>query len=61
MADFAIRTTKWKEVTLEEALDDDWDMIPTLTGFSKTQEYCQYFDRNRIQLGRMISRHLGIP
>jgi hypothetical protein len=61
MADFAIRTTKWKEVTLEEALDDDWDMIPTLTAFSKTQEYCRYLERNHNQLERIISRHLGIP
>jgi hypothetical protein len=61
MADSAIRTTKWKEVTLEEALDDDWDMIPPLTAFAKTREYCQYLDRNRIQLERIISRHLGMP
>jgi hypothetical protein len=61
MADFAIRTTKWKEVTLEEALDDDWDMIPTITAFSKTQEYCRYLERNHNQLERIISRHLGIP
>jgi hypothetical protein len=61
MAEFAIQTTKWKEVTLEEALDDDWDMIPTLTAFAKTREYCQHLNRNRIQLERIISRHLGIP
>jgi hypothetical protein len=61
MAEIAIRTTEWKEVTLEEALDDDWDMIPTLIAFLKTRKYCQYLDRNRTHLEQVISRHLGIP
>lgn len=62
MAHSAIRISKWKEpVTEEQALDDDWDMIPTLTAFAKTREFCQTLESHRTQLEHLISRHLGIP
>ncbi|SMR62439.1 unnamed protein product [Zymoseptoria tritici ST99CH_1E4] len=60
MTEAKIRTTKWKEVTLEQALDDDWDMIPTLTAFSQTQDFCQHLEHHRTALENIISRHLGI-
>jgi len=61
MAASTIQVTKWKEVTEEQALDDDWDMIPTLTAFAKTRDFCQKLERYRSQLEALISRHLGIP
>jgi len=60
MATPAIRVNKWKEVTEAQALDDDWDMIPTLTAFSKTLDFCQTLELHRPQLEALISRHLGI-
>lgn len=35
---YLIQITKWKKVTEEQALDDDWDMISTLTAFAKTRD-----------------------
>ncbi|RMY57572.1 hypothetical protein D0863_12588 [Hortaea werneckii] len=48
-------------MTEEQALDEDWDMIPTLTAYSKTQSFCNSLEDYRPQLERLISRHLGIP
>jgi len=61
MTDFTIQVTRWKELTEKQALAEDWDMIPTLTAFAKTREFCQYLDCHRDQLEGLISRHLGIP
>ena len=47
-------------MTQEQALDDDWDMIPTLTAFAKTREFCQTLEARRTQLELLISRYLGI-
>lgn len=60
MSDFAIAVSKWKTVTEEQALDEDWDMIPTLTAYAKTQSFCSDLESHRPQLERLISRHLGI-
>jgi hypothetical protein len=40
MSEFAIPVSKWKQVTEAEALDDDWDMIPTLTAFTNMRRFC---------------------
>jgi hypothetical protein len=61
MSKVAISVSKWKQVTEEEALDDDWDMIPTLTAFAKTRQFCQRLEDNRAQLENLIARHLGVP
>lgn len=61
MSGFAIPVSRWKSITEEEALDSDWDMIPTLTAFARTQEFCNELEQNRSQLEKVISRHLGIP
>jgi len=61
MPEFAISVSKWKQVTEEEALDDDWDMIPTLTAFRKTRQFCDRLECHRTQLEALIARHLGIP
>lgn len=45
---------------MEQALDDDWDMIPTLTAFAKTREFCRDLESRRQSLEVLISRHLGI-
>lgn len=61
MGDISIAVSKWKHVTEVEALDNDWDMIPTLTSYQRTLDFCQDLERRRPQLERLISRHLGIP
>jgi hypothetical protein len=61
MSEFAIPVSKWKQVTEAEALDDGWDMIPTLTAFTKTRRFCRRLENNRAQLEKLIARHLGIP
>lgn len=61
MNEFAIPISRWKTMTEEQALDEDWDMIPTLTAYSKTQSFCNSLEDYRPQLERLISRHLGIP
>lgn len=48
-------------MTEEQALDEDWDMIPTLTAYSKTQTLSNDLESHRPQLERLISRHLGVP
>jgi hypothetical protein len=58
---FAISVSRWKQVTEEEALDEDWDMIPTLTAFAKTRQFCHRLESHRAQLEKLIARHLGIP
>jgi hypothetical protein len=61
MSEFAIPVSKWKQVTEAEALDDDWDMIPTLTAFTKTQQFIDRLGSHRAQIEGLIARHLGIP
>lgn len=61
MTGSTIQITKWKELTEEQALDDDWDMIPNLTTFAKTRGFCDTLESRRSQLESLISRHLGIP
>jgi hypothetical protein len=61
MAETAIKVTKWKQVTEEEALDSDWDMIPTLTAHAKTEEFCGHLEAHRHELENLIARHLGVP
>jgi chromatin segregation and condensation protein Rec8/ScpA/Scc1 (kleisin family) len=60
MSKFVIPVSRWKQVTEEEALDDDWDTIPTLTAFTKTRQFCQRLENHRDQLEKLIARHLGI-
>jgi len=60
MGDFAIPISKWDTLTEEQALDNDWDQVPTLTAFAKTQQFCDRLERQRPQLLRIVSRHLGI-
>jgi hypothetical protein len=60
MSQPTIRITKWKEMTEEQALDKDWDQLPALTAFAKTQDFCQYLDLHRADLEKLISRHLRI-
>lgn len=61
MIEFAIKIKKWEEMTEKQVLAEDWDMIPTLTAFAKTREFCQVLEDHRIQLEELISRHLGVP
>lgn len=61
MNEFAIPISRCKTMTEEQALDEDWDMIPTLTAYSKTQSFCNKLEDYRPQLERLISRRLGIP
>jgi hypothetical protein len=61
MSKSTISVSRFKQVTEEEALDDDWDMIPTLTAFAETRRFCQRLEDHRDQLEKLVARHLGIP
>lgn len=60
MSDFAIPISKWKTMTEEQALDEDWDMLPSLTAYSKTLDFSNELEGHRAQLERLICRHLGV-
>jgi len=61
MTDFAISVSEWEEITEKQALDEQWDQIPTLTAFAKTRDFCKTLETHRPQLEALIARHLGIP
>nr|POE56220.1 hypothetical protein CFP56_69173 [Quercus suber] len=61
MAEFSIPISKWKVITEEDALDEEWDMIPALTTYQRTLSFCKDLENRRSQLERLISRHLGVP
>ena len=61
MADFSIQVSRFAKMTEEEALDNEWDMVPTLTHYPETLRFCQDLERLPPQLVGLVSRHLGIP
>lgn len=60
MGEFAIPISKFATMTEAEALDEEWDMMPKLTSYQKTLDFCLDLERRRPQLEQLISRHLGI-
>ncbi|KAF2669045.1 hypothetical protein BT63DRAFT_249075 [Microthyrium microscopicum] len=62
MADFRIAKRKCRPgITVEEALDDDRNMIPALSVLQHTTQFENELWDRRSQIEEVVSRHLGIP
>lgn len=53
--------TRRGSVTLEEALDSDLDVLPSLYELHHLFDFREYLCSQRSQIERLVSRHLGIP
>ena len=63
MGEFTIATRKGQRgVTVEEALDDESDIIPALSTLQETTNFRQnILWPRRSQIKQLVSRHLGVP